>query len=505
MDFIKQATEAKNMNKLWLIIMLIFACNFCKAQQYALNNSGTLYDSFENPVQGTSTNDLSRKYAFNFLLPSISNEVYFNGKGNNDFKTYLFKQKANVYGINNLEVAKNNNNLLTNSNNYLLMFKIFKSIKHKRELGFAVQLRHELYTNKTNETFAILDNYEAFPKDSYGQIVNNNFYSQSYSQVSVSYRENYDKEWAYGGKLSVLNGISYASLNINSSTLSFDRNNNILTQTFVGNSYSSFGTGVPTASLLIPNFKNPGLSVNLGLSYTSPEGLYLSGNIRDLGFIKWNKNSSQLNFDDEVKINQNDVNKISERVYETFNLMVAENQTNASFTSRTNANLQFLASKTFGFYKPNLIVAKNVFQKDGAVALINNFNSNIWNIALNGIYDFRQGFNVGSQFMIKAPNVEFYMGSEKIIPSLRFASGYLNSNPNIGSNPTRADFYMGFSIKFGKLKQNFMNADEIPGITDGDQGKGVKNLNAKGLFSFLKKKDKKTAEVDKRRDKKTKN
>lgn len=491
------------MKKAAIIIFLFIASKSCLAQQYALNNSGTLYDSFENPVQSIAIKDESRKFASSFLFPAISNNVYFGGDAHTAFKTMLFNQKTTADGLINLGDVKTNN-LYTTSNNYLFMFKMLKSIKKQSELGFSLQLRNELNLNASNEAFAILDNYAILPKDNYSEIFNGNFFNQAYSQLSVSYRQNFDKEWALGGKISVLNGISYVTTNIKSSDLVINRLNNVLTHTFVGNGYSSFGTGLPTASLLIPNFKNPGLSVNFGVSYTSPEGLLLTGNVKDLGFISWNKSGSKLAFDgdDAFKVYKANDENLGERIYDKFSVMLAENQTPSGFTSKTNANVQFLASKTFDFYKPNFIVSKNIFQKDGAIALINNFNSNIWNIAINGVYDLRQGFNIGSQFMVKSPNVEFYIGTEKLLPSLRFASGYINSNPSIGGNPTNADFYMGFSLKFGKLKQNFSNADEIPGITDGDQGKGVKNLNSRGLFDFLKKKNKSQTPVDKRRDKK---
>ena len=492
------------MKKIVLLIALFTSSKFCQAQLYSLNNSGTLYDSFENPVQITSTKDQSRKYAFNMLFPAIGNSVFFDGEANTAFKTMLFKQRINASGIGNIGEARMNN-LYSISNNYLLMFKIFKSVKYKRELGFAFQLRSESNLNATNETYAILDNYGLFSKDNYDNILNGNGYSQTYSQSSITYRENYDKKWAFGGKLSLLNGIAYVKGDVSRTTLNIDRVNNIITQTIVGNGFSSFGTEIPNKKQLIPNFKNPGLSVNLGTSYTSPQGLYLSGHIKDLGFIKWNKNSSAFNFDETVKVFKANADNLSERIYDKFILMLAANQTSQSITTATNARVEFLASKTFDFYKPNLIVAKNVFERDGAIALINNFNLNIWNVSLNGIYDLRQGFNFGSQFMVKAPNVEFYVGSEKIFPTTRFVSGLSKSDPNIGTNPTQADIYMGFSLKFGKMMQHFTNADEIPGITDGDQGKGVKNPNAKGWFNFLKKKDKSNDEVDKRRDKKNRN
>lgn len=493
------------MKKIVLIIALIGSSKFCQAQLYALNNTGTLYDSFENPVQITSTKDLSRKFAFNMFFPSIGNSVYFDGEANTAFKTMLYKQLTDASGVGNIGEARMNN-LYTSSNNYLMMFKIFKSIKLKRELGIAFQIRNETTLNATNETYAILDNFGIFPQDNYENIFNGNGYTQSYSQLSFTYRQNLDKNWAFGGKLSVLNGIAYVTGDLSQTSFSIDRVNNIITQGVVGNAFSSFGTGVPGKSLFIPNFKNPGLSINVGTSYTSPEGIYFSGHIKDLGFINWNKNSAIINFDETIKVFKANADNLGERIYDKFAIMLNENQTKGGITSRTNAKIEFLASKTFDFYRPNFIVSKNVFERDGAVALINNFNRNIWNLSLNGIYDLRQGFNFGSQFMIKAPNVEFYMGSEKVFPSLRFASGYLKSDPNIGRNPTQADFYMGFSLKFGKLMQNFTNADEIPGITDGDHGKGVKNLNSKGLFGFLKKKEKSSKpEADKRRDKKSKN
>lgn len=483
------------------LISLLCIGQFCYAQDFSLNNSGTLYDSFENPVQSTSTKDLSRKYASNFFIPSLSNNVYFDGEANRSFKTMLFKGKIDSRQINTIGQV-NINTLQSYSNNYLFMFKMYKSQKRKSELGIALQLRHESTLNISSETFAILDSYSLFDKDTYSNIFNGNGYSQSYSQLGFTYRENYDKNWAWGAKFSVLNGIIYAQGDLRENTLSIDRVDNILTQTVVGTARSSFGTGVPTASLLYPTFKNPGLSINLGLSYTSPDGIYFSGHIKDLGFIKWGKNSTKFDFNDEVKVFKADANDLGVRFYDKFSLMLANNARLGGFYTPTNAKVEVLASKTFDFYKPNLIVSKSMFQRDGAIAAINNFNYGVCNVALNGIYDLRQGFNFGSQFMVKAPNVEFYIGSERLFPSLRYANGFLSSNPGIGGNPTRADFYMGFSLKFGKLIQNFSNADEIPGITDGDQGKGVRNLNAKSWFSFLKKKDKAKKQVDKRRDKK---
>lgn len=498
---LKLTVLLKMVLKTVILSLFLCLCKFSIAQDYSLNNTGTLFDSFENPVQPTSTKDLSRKYASNFFIPSISNNIYFNGEANRSFKTIIFKQKIDASDIGNIGLV-NMNTLLSNSNNYLFMFKIYKSVKYKRELGFALQLRQESNFNISNETFAVVDNYGIFANDTYNNIFNGNGFTQSYSQLSVSYRENYDKNWAWGGKLSVLNGILYAQGDLNQNNLNIDRVNNILTQTLVGTARSSFGTSLPNKSLFIPNFKNPGLSVNLGMSYNSPEGIYFSGHVKDLGFIKWGKNSAKFNFNDEVKVFNADANDLGVHYYDELSLMLANNAEFGSFITPTNAKIEVLASKTFDFYKPNLIFSKSVFQQDGAIAAINNFNYKIWNVSLNGIYDFRQGFDVGSQIMIKTPNVEFYVGSERLLPSIRFANGFISSNPNIGNNPTRADLYLGFSLKFGKLMQNFSNADEIPGITDGDQGNGVKNLNAKDWFYFLKKKNKSEKEVDKRRDKK---
>src|SRR5690606_12222377 len=104
-----------------------------------------------------------------------------------------------------------------NTNIYLLTFRIFKSYKWQKELGFSWQLRSDAHIDYTNETLAILDTYKRFDNNPYDDVFNNDGYAQSYHQFSMTYRENYNKRLAFGVKLSLLSGIIYNKLNISDS------------------------------------------------------------------------------------------------------------------------------------------------------------------------------------------------------------------------------------------------------------------------------------------------
>ena len=57
------------------------------------------------------------------------------------------------------------NTLTAQSNNYILMFRIFTGVEYNRELGFSWQMRNDGRAHVSNETFAIFDSYTNFFKD----------------------------------------------------------------------------------------------------------------------------------------------------------------------------------------------------------------------------------------------------------------------------------------------------------------------------------------------------
>lgn len=468
------------------ILIITFWCFYTLAytQEVSLTNSGTLFDSFENPAQQAFILNDSRKYSFNFLFPSIHNQVYFDGDANIAFKTLLFKNDFNFPPISNLGEARLNH-INFNTNTYLLMFKIFNTIKYNKELGFALQLRTTGNISLTNETFALFNQNFQLNNSQYNNPFNGYGSGQAYSQLSVTYRQNYDKKWAWGGKFSILNGIAYAKGEVSKSSLTINREKNILTASFLGNGFSSVDSK-PQLTSVLPNFKNPGASISAGANYKSKDGYFFSGTIKDLGFIAWNNNGLEYTLDDTMKVyNAINSGNIQEKLIDKFGILIKENAIYKKKVFPTQAKIEVFASKKIDFYTPNLVISKSVFDNDFFIAAVNNFKYQVWNFGLNGIYTHLQGFNIGSQVMLQSPNVEFYVGSEKLMSTKRFISGYSQSDPTIGNNPTKSDFYLGFSLKFGRKMQHFSMADEIPFYDEVIGPK--KSFNP---FNFLKKKNK---------------
>jgi hypothetical protein len=73
-------------------------------------------------------------------------------------------------------------------------------------------------------------------------------------------------------------------------------------------------------------------------------------------------------------------------------------------------------------------------------------------------------FNVGTQFMIKSPNVEFFVGTDRLINTGRLALASLQNTTQImhEGNYSGGDFYLGFTLKFGHVIEHPMNASTIP-------------------------------------------
>lgn len=481
------------MKKIWYLALIIFFPTGVFSQQIALTHSGTQYDAFENPVQTGFTKELSRKYAIT-IFPALNAFLNFKGGAETAFKNFAFNRTVAGSTFSNLGLGNNNHLYLKNSF-YLFTYRIYKTVEYSRELGFALQFKQDGKANISNESFAIFDSPKNFNQSSYQNIFNNNAYNQSYWQLSVNYRENYDERWGFGGKFSLLNGATYSKMNITNSSLQINSSDSFISS-FKGNYISSFGTDSLTYKKFLPNLKNLGLAISGGVSYTSKKGLYLTLNINDLGFIHWNKSTPNYSFDDKITTtNANSVNAAN-RFSNAFGSVINNNLSNKKLNTLIDTKIVLAASKTFNNYKPVFVFSKSTFRRDGQIGLLNNFKKNAFNFGINSIYDFNTGLNLGSQLLIKSPNAEFYIGTESLFPSYYLAKGYLMKDENIGKNNPKGTFYMGLNINFGKKTQSMGSADEIPGLNDKETGFVVR-LSSKERKQL----QKKNKEISKRRSK----
>lgn len=443
-----------------LFIFFCFACLSLKAQQYGLYNTRTLFDAFENPAQKAFVLDSSRQYASNFLLPYLNISAANKGDANSIVKRLI--DGDGVFNTSEIPIGnQKRNTLIQQSNIYLISFRIFKSYKYHKELGFSWQLRTTARADYTNETLVAFDNYNRLIGSPEG-LFNGSGQVQSYHQFSVNYRENLNKRLAFGAKLSLLSGMTYNKAKITSSQLMADPASNAVLIGLQANYRANFLDDEEIKQkTFLPTFSNPGLAIGLGTTYTSKSGYFMMGNIKDLGFIKWNKRSHVIQVNDAIVLDESSADKqaeVSDKLYRI--LKDADQQ--KSFYTATNARAEFLISRKYNFYTPNLIVSKNLFDQGGDVVLVNNFSYHDFSLALSPTYNLHGFGMLAAQGKYQTPNFEFFMGTDNL---LRSATLFKSSAKG---NTAGASFYMGLGIKFGYTVSHPQNSSYIPGI-DGDK------------------------------------
>jgi len=459
------------------MISFLFLLNQVKAQQYGLFNTKTMFDGFENPAQKTFVLDSSRKYASNFFLPYFGLNAI--NKGNEDIMHKLIS--TGNLSVRDIPIGTNKlNSIYQNTNIYLFNFKIFKSYKYHKEIGFSWQLRTDLHAKYTNESLAVLDDYNRFINNSPINPFNNSGYGQSYHQFSLTYRENYTKKLAFGIKLSLLSGISYNNLKITNSAIRTEPGDDRIALSLRGTYKASFleAKNLETNDL-IPTFKNPGVALSFGTTYTSKNGVFIIANIKDLGVIRWSRSSYISNFDNMLnptiipEYNNPDALPLTpkqedQKIKNQITDIVKDNAVNKSFYTLINAKADFLISKTYSFYTPSIIVSKNLFYNGGDAAIVNKFRYSDFSISAIPIYNFNNLFLFGMQGMYQTPNFEFFMGSDNLLKTTRTAYAAIKTDSSPKSGYNGASFYMGLSIKFGYTVEHPQNSSYMPGLDDQD-------------------------------------
>src|ERR1700744_4996062 len=126
------------MKKYLLILCLLFATTKLFAQSFAQYNTGTLFDSFENPAQKSFIPDSSRQFASNFLFPNIDGNFFLTGNGQQTLKSRYFHD---MYDNSALQIGNGTsfNHVHANADAYILMLKMFTNLKGNQEVGFFIE------------------------------------------------------------------------------------------------------------------------------------------------------------------------------------------------------------------------------------------------------------------------------------------------------------------------------------------------------------------------------
>lgn len=456
-------------------ILLIFSLSFIAvkgfSQQFSQYNTGTLYDSFENPAQRSFVPDSSKMYATNFFVPNFSGNFFLTGDAQTSLVSRAFGSKYNNAALLIGNGAVNRINI--NANVYSLMFKLFASLDGEEELGIFTETRSEGRGSITDESIALFSGPAAFPANIYDNTFNNHFYNQIYNALGITYRERLSSQFVIGFRASFLMGINYTKLDTYESHISFDKINDAATLALRGQYRSSKGPGKFDSRSFLPTSRSPGAQISIGTSYTTEDKITFQGNVKDLGFIHWYDNSSISNFNNVTTITGLTAPKHEARIYSSAYQLIANNRVPGSFTTYTDGRFELSATKTYQLdeqfkYSPTLIASKELMYNGVTGAMVNRFQyADKYNFSVTTSYDNLNIFNLGLQLMYKTHNAEFFIGSERLTQTIGFMSARGNSANYTNSTYTGGDIFLGFSMKFGPIIEHPLNAHSIP---NGEKG-----------------------------------
>jgi len=433
------------------------------SQQFSQLNTGTLFDSFENPSQRAFVPDTSKKYAFNFLIPNFNANFFITGDIQSSLVNRAFGGK---YNNNALQIGSGNyNNINFNASAYEIMFKVFNSFNGDSEVGFFAETKAEGRGSFTDESIALFNGAGAFSGTSYDNLFNDHYNEQVYNAIGLTYREQLTKKLTMGLKLSFLTGTEISKLDIYESHVNLDNVNNAATISLRGRYYQSKGPGNLDSRSFLPTTRSPGAQISMGTSYKTDDNVLIQGNIKDLGFIHWYNRSSIASFDaTETAINIASKGR-EDSIYRTVDNILKNARNFQSFTTATDAKFELSATKSYWLdqdmlfkYSPTVVASKELLYNGFTAALVNHFQYQKYHGSLTVAYDNNNLLNVGLQLMYKSYNGEFFIGSDKLMQTVALAGANSNYSSYTNGSFTGASFFMGFSLKFGPVIEHPLNS-----------------------------------------------
>lgn len=448
------------MNKLLISIMLITISLSGFAQRFAQYNTGTLYDSFENPSQAAFIPDSSRQFAIN-VIPNFNANLYVKGNAQYTLKSRLFLGR---YNNDAFTVGQNNyNNALVNANVYVGMIRMFTSLSGKQEVGLSYQIKGSGRGHVTDETVSLFSGLDEFKQGQNSNVFNNKAFYEAYHQFSINYREKVTRNFSVGAKLSLLSGIGYNNLDIQESNLNVNQAANTASWRLRGVFQSTYRLGEFRKRDLLPTFQHPGAAVSLGATYIAPGGIILQGNLKDLGFIRWGANALTYNFNRANTITGRTPAEFERNVENALTNIIETRPSAGAFYKPIVGRAEFSAAKKFQLgsigYLPTLIVSKQVYGFGTAGAWVNQIQFDNLSTSLSGILNEDKLFDLGLQFMYKSPNFDFFVGSEQLTRSFNLLSASKENEDAITKSMSHSggSLYLGFSFKFGKRIERWKN------------------------------------------------
>jgi hypothetical protein len=493
------------MKRYLLIFCLILVTPKLFAQQFGQYNTGTLYDSFENPAQRSFIPDSSRMYASNFFFPNLDGNVFLTGDAQQTLKERLVLHK---YINSNLIIGGPGssapvgfargllgdgfatspqigstghlNYLDANADVYALMFKMFTSLDGDQEVGFFLEGNSTVRGVLTDESVALLNGSSDFTGTNYSNVLNSRYHYQAYYQFGASYRERITKRFSIGIKAAFVSGMTDENVNIRASHITFNKAADSAVMNLGGsNTKAGFST--------LP-FSNPGADISIGTEYQMKDAFTLQVNLKDLGFIHWNKHAEVYYFFGNKTIYGLNAPNSEKDVLNAYNSLIQRNKFEESYNTLINGSFEVGLSKSVWIdddrtfkYAPSVILSKDLAYNSFTGGLVNPVYYKDYSLSVITSYNDMKLFDFGLQFMYKNENAEFFIASDRFPQSISFLEANLKNQGSINSTGafSGGDLMIGFTLKFGDVIEHPMNANKIP---MGDDKKGFLGRIYQSIF-----------------------
>jgi hypothetical protein len=359
----------------------------------------------------------------------------------------------------------------------MLMFKVFASEYGDQEVGAFYNIKGEMRGVVTDESVSIFNGYTQFPLDAYSGIFNgDNYKLQVYHQVGITYREQVSKQFSFGVKLSALSGVYYRKASITESDIVFDKTAETATISLAGTNYANGSDGRSNLKKWGPSFLNPGASISVGTMFLDESGYKWQLNVKDLGFIHWNKASYIASFAGAYTVQGFPSEDREKNITNGISEITTGNKKVTSFNTYTNGLLELSINKSYWLdgnerfkFSPTIIGSKELFYPGFTAALVAPVQMGSYRATLMSSYNDLKLLNIGAQFMIKKDNSEFFIGSERLFQTISLASNAANPisksrqvKINQGAS-SGMDFFIGVSFKFGPLIERQLNSSSVSG------------------------------------------
>ncbi len=354
-------------------------------------------------------------------------------------------------------------------------------------ISFRVKARHSYYS------FNITDHFEfrlLYPKDLFGVLRDGNasyidkdvvlsdfrINSQYYREYAFGYQHEHAlQKWSYGFRVKLLQGL--ASLHTSKSTTTIHTAKNevegndltVKSDIIVNTSYAKdwenadgMSSGTAT-NLLVKDFSNLGLALDLGASHKINKRLTVAGSVNNLGFITWKENPHNYKFEGEAKFTGVKIENISATDGDKLNLETVRDSLEKSFKFDTTTNKY--TSSIVG--SSSITLNYQVFRNTSVNALcFANYYKGVRLSASIGVQQkiarwfaimaywsaqYNKYDNLGLGIMVKPGPVQIYAICDNFTPFLRARDGsYLDVSKLDFRN---SNIRFGMNVAIGRIKK----------------------------------------------------